>query len=593
MLFSVRQLQAAAFLAAFMFSGTVLAQTRSADDIAKMLKAREAQRRGGAPSPSSTPSTPSTPTRPAPSVPRQPSTPRPMQPVTTSPTNTESTIEEFKRVRPELRKLSEISTALSETSQDRYDTIQMIIYNTIYDDNADIEKISVVKSIYDKIEKTVPVTPTEALQDMTIEELGKQAKRKTVEKYPESVKSLEDRTAKEAAAKYPMEKLRNKVSVSYKRGSQYYTVNDVLYRINPTNILVGDSTISFIDMPDEVRSRFDKDANEKLRNEMVKAKSAEYDKLRKDYAVKMFDELKKQQHALNEKNGYIFIESTNRWLAAKTLADTIIEAEQKKMKKYKEYLAKVAEAQKVEKERIAAEAAARNATFEHDEEIKVDVSEETYKDVVELAHKQFNKVNSTLSGIDADQGYKLAFWGAKRIDVHTLLSREPEFQFMQGRLGSDIIIMEEGRKPQSIELFYKDGKLYSTKVIMGNLSKNEFDNYKNSIHNKSGRSDEENEKPEEPIFKQILTGDYVQEHETPEETTEEEAKPDIPAALRGRMGSQANTDVNKMPLYIFHWTGKTSKAVLEFRYDATSGKYYDVVLTKECDLGKLPPIVEN
>ena len=598
MILNNRTIGAIAICGTLLAASNLYAQSSSTLDALNRLKASEAARRGTGARPGATPSAP-TPSRPSANT--QPASrpaprPAPMQREVRDP---KAGIEEVKRVRPELKKLSDIETKLSAKSQENYDELQMMIYNAVYDDKADIEKLTVLRSLENEIEKKFPLVPSQPLVEKTVEELNETAKLKTKEKYPETVKSLTERAAKEAVAKYPMDAVRTKVTLNYRNGPQMFSVTGTLYKITPKNILVGDTTVTFIDMDDETKSRFDKEMNTKLRNDYVQAKTDAYKKLRSDYALKIREELKTKQHLENEKNGYIYLEGDMRWTTAKALAQPIIEAEQKKLAKYKEYLAKVEAAEKAELDRIAAEneaAAAAAAADGRGAEIKVSVTDELYQKILAEATKKLNAVNSKYSGIDADQGYKNAFWGAKRSEVHTLLSREPEFKHMRGQIGSDVITMPEGEKPEVVELLYKDGLLYKTSITMGKLSQAEFDAYRNTIHGKNGRSDEENADPSAPLFKQIIAGEYKQEKPEAEEDTEaekpEEETRELTDAQKIARALSTRTTQDDTPVaatyedYTFTWTGKASKGVLTFSYDTTNKVYAKVMFVKEFNPAK-------
>lgn len=248
-------------------------------------------------------------------------------------------------------------------SQERIDTINRIISGYVKD-KQNMADPTVHNSILAEIGNEMTLKPEAEIVQGDYKKLNAQAEKQTLKKFGKDLVALEKQYTQEADAMYPMAKLRDRVSFRYRRGPLYMNVSGILYAIKKNNILVENTTVSFIDMDDQTRSRFDAELNETLRKKYVSDKLQEY---RKEFSVlqqKIFDHLLKKQISQNEKNGYIYVAKTEQWKTAREIAQQRLNAEAEAYRKYqriqeKKRLARLKkEAElKAQKEKEAEEAA--------------------------------------------------------------------------------------------------------------------------------------------------------------------------------------------------------------------------------------------
>lgn len=437
-------------------------------------------------------------------------------------------------------------------SDDRISTIGSIIAKSVAN-KEDLTNSAVIQSIYDRINDEMPLSPKEPMIQVDLKKLNAQAYAKTQKKFNADPDKLKAGFAAEAEEKYPMYKLRDKVTVVYKRGS----VSGILYRIGHSNILVSNTTISFIDMDKLTRSRFDAQFNKDLRTQYVQERLGEFNTEFVRYQQEVFESLLSTANGENERNGYIFLKQKGIWKTAKEIASAELEPEIARCKKIKEKQERIRrkreakeKAEREAKEKAEAEAKAAEQQKEKDEnadkqstlaqnstnalpiapdegklaenidpqdifktenpsDMPTDdggnfialtpeqlaalsrprVNETTYKLLMAKIEEKQNEINSKFFGIDADQGFKKALWGFSATEVYYALSKETDAAFIKPSINIDYIIYPQGSRPQKIYLHYYFGQLYRVETFLGDLKPNEFNIYKNSLQQKYGESD--------------------------------------------------------------------------------------------------------
>ena len=451
-------------------------------------------------------------------------------------------------------------------SDDRIDTINRIIARAVAD-KEDLSDDAIIQAIYDRIAAEMPLIPQEPIIQVDLKKLNDEARAKALEKYKTSPVKLKNKVVAEAKKKYPMDQLRDKVTVVYKRGS----VTGILYRINANNILVNNTTISFVDMDNQTRSRFDAQYNQKLQDQYIQERLNQYSFEFSRYQQTVFESLLAEANGENEKNGYIFLKRREIWKTAKEIASAELTVEidrYKKMKAKQERIRRKREARELAareaKEKAEAEARAAQGTDNPEggenpdqqsqenpfalpgsegEALAGDpqdilnsdntsgmpqldeggtfialtpeqlaalsrpkVNENDYKALMIKIEQMQNEINSKYFGIDADQGFKKALWGFRETDVYYALSKEPDAAFIKKlRINRNDILYPEGSRPQKIYLFYHLGELYAVDIFMGDLKPSEFNIYKNSLQQKYGKSDTQ-KKMGDDVFLRLAEG---------------------------------------------------------------------------------------
>ena len=246
-----------------------------------------------------------------------------------------------------------------KVSDERVNTISSIIAKAV-EDKADLSNPAVVQAIYNKVGKEMPLTPTEPLMQVDLKKLNKEARAKALEKFKASPVKLKNKLTAEAEEKFPLAKIRDKVTVIYKRG----TITGTLYKIGSNNILVNTTTISFIDMDKLTRGRFDPQYNADLRAQYVQEHLGDYNQEFNNYQQKVFESLLAEANGENEKNGYIFLKRREAWKTAQEVTASELTPEIERYKKMK------AKQERIRRKREAKEQAAREAKEKAEAEAK-------------------------------------------------------------------------------------------------------------------------------------------------------------------------------------------------------------------------------
>ena len=235
-------------------------------------------------------------------------------------------------------------------SDERIETINSIIAKAVAD-KEDLTNPAVIQSIYSRIGAEMPLTPQEPILQVDLKKLNEEAHARAIKKTKADPEKLKAKYAAEAEEKFPMAKIRDKVTVVTKRGA----VSGVLYKVNTSSILVGARTISFIDMDNMTRGRFDPQYNKDLRDQYVQERLSDYVLEFNSRQQQIFDTLLAAANSENEKNGYIFLKRREIWKTAQEVASAELAVETVRYKKNKE------KQERIRRKREAKELAAREA----------------------------------------------------------------------------------------------------------------------------------------------------------------------------------------------------------------------------------------
>ena len=235
-------------------------------------------------------------------------------------------------------------------SDERIETINGIIAKSVAD-KEDLTNPAVIQAIYKRIGAEMPLAPQEPVIQVDLKKLNEEAHARTLKKFKADPEKLKARYAAEAEEKFPMAKIRDKVTVVSKRGA----ISGVLYKINNNSILVGARTISFIDMDKATRGRFDPHYNKDLRDQYVQERLNDYVGEFNGRQQQIFESLLTAANGENEKNGYIFLKRSEVWKTAQEIASAELAVETVRYRKYKE------KQERIRRKREAKELAAREA----------------------------------------------------------------------------------------------------------------------------------------------------------------------------------------------------------------------------------------
>ena len=543
-----------------------------------------------------------------------------------------------------------VSAAEDMSSQEQIDYIKSVVDRYV-DNKENMTDERVKKSIRNEVGEKLILKPTQRMLDANLKALNEQARQIVAKKNTIDLNAVKAKLQQEADEQYTMYKLRDQVSVRVKRRNIISNVRGIYYRITQENVLIGNTTVLLRDLDELTRSKFDKELNQRLKEQHVAKGLAEVRRNLMDEQQKVFRKLLAEQNRVNEKNGYVYVERENRWVTAEQILNNYLRDQERsyrenkakearllaeKRKKEAELAQQRAEEQRQYESEAAKVQAAETAKKDEEEEKKKSrrrtpegdaldmfaggdasaipqdtggnfiamspqdlaeamrkrtVNEDAYKKLMARADAQIREIGEHYWGIDADQGYKKALWGFSETDVYYALSKEKEIAFLtKMTINRDDIIFPEKSRPSRIYLYYFFGKLNELRIVMGSLKEREFKIFTDTLSAKYGNSDTQNKFGKEDIFHQIRRGALTQDR-LPVILSEAEQKAYTEqgtAQDAQRQSTATFVDASSSAVpFVIVWEGRISRGVLTFNYDAASGMYRNVVFHKKCFPDKL------
>ena len=240
-----------------------------------------------------------------------------------------------------------ITSAEYKLSNDRVEQIKAIVKKR-FDERQDLNDANVVNEIKTAVARIVPLKPDQDPDKRSLTDIKKSFEAKVNAKFPQSPDEIRKQAEKEAAAKYVMAKIREKVKVFYRRGRQTASYEGIFYGfgMGGKSLRLNSRYIPLFDLIPESRVKFDKKFNEQAQKEYVNELVQSYLKKRLAYSEKLFNEAYAKIRKHNEKLGYIYLR--NSWEPAEIIVNAYIE-EMKEEAKLR------AEREAIEKERLEKE----------------------------------------------------------------------------------------------------------------------------------------------------------------------------------------------------------------------------------------------
>lgn len=389
-----------------------------------------------------------------------------------------------------------------------------------------------------------PLTPYKKLVRISEQTLEKDAEDEIKKLYEEKeyFARITKAATREAEKRYPLYKVGEKIKINYKQGHHNYEVSGVFYESNTRYVQIGDRQVPVNRLSPEMKLRFNPVANAEARKEYIQHKLRILSAKQLDDTQKMFDKKLLEIDALNEKNGYIFNTSTQSWMTAKEYLASLLGPALQKQQEVKKALE--------EKAKQRAIADQKKGTY----------SDEEYNAVREKLIAAQKKVMETSSGIDGDPGYEGIGWDTAYSDIRVILSRaqgltrntfitpKTEEEKKMVDMDGEILKYAEGL-PSTVYFYFVTNKdqvacLYKVDFIYGSISAETLNEILTDFAERFGKSAEGEKESEKDLVNKVV--------------------------------QTKNTNQQQ-----FHWTGKTTKAVLNFTYDPQENTFKDVHFIKE------------
>lgn len=459
---------------------------------------------------------------------------------------------------PAEKKLSSIDSATDtkydQMCEERRQKIAGVIAEFIAK-RKDISKPNVVEEIEGKIKQFMPVVPAKEVQAKSLQELNDEAEDLTNKKYNQKFEEdLLEKAAQLAEKRYPLAEKNTKVKITYRQGPFEYNVSGTYYGSDSRTLQINDKKISLVDLSKEQRLLYDVKFNQEFRTKYINEVKARYEQKRLKEKQKFFETLLISQGEENVKRGYIYNKQTETWITAREQAKRIIEQEIRKIRAAQEKQQKEALAKAAGQQGDAAQQAG-----DGDQTGAETVDPKVYEDTLANAKKRQVEISRNFSGIDAYQGFRMAFWDASRSEVAILFSQDSNVVFTKN-ISFDVLEIKNPAplQPKKV-IFYYNSRLNKTVEYFPTLSGEDFGKLQKAYHENYGSTLEEKETGRD-LFEEI------------------DAEKLTPEDLRGK---DQPAEKGLENAYVFHWNGKYTKASFSFEYDKNKDEYVSIVFSKE------------
>ncbi len=483
----------------------------------------------------------------------------------------------------------------NDLSNKRLDVIKGIVDN-YSKAGEDLSDADVVKSIMKEVAKTVILEPKVQADVRSLKEIAEDVREIVAKRFPDKYEDIKRNAEKEAESKFVMHNILDKVKVTYKKGPNYYTMQGTFYSFGGGSIRINERYIALFDLEDEYRVKFDKAFNEQKKKEYIDNAVQRYFEKKNQFSNEVFQQLKEAQSDENEKNGYIY--AWKQWRTARNVAEILISTEITNLRdpeyakdrvKHKEPAKEetaAAPAEETEKPVAAKpeEKPAAETKEKADEPVYANTSGLNYDDVIKKVEQRLRDISNTYSGVDADQGYRMALWGFSREEVRTVLSKE--FPDIISAGATDVIkIADPGSIERRVELFYIANTLVSVSIWYELPDSGSFLKLSNSLIEKYGNADAQEEAPKKDAKDKAAPKDKEKAKDSKEPEKKDGDAKDKSKAPDKEKNAKAEKD-KAQPKEQRHdkyrWTGTNTVVTLIMKDPEHTTESSEVKLIKEC-----------
>lgn len=497
----------------------------------------------------------------------------------------------------------------NDLSNKRLDGIKGIVDN-YSKAGEDLSDADVVKSIMKEVAKTIILEPKVQADVRSLKEIAEDVREVVAKRFPDKYEDIKRNAEKEAESKFVMHNILDKVKVSYKKGPNYYTIQGTFYSFGGGSIRINERYIALFDLADEHRVKFDKTFNEQKKKEYIDNAVQRYFEKKNQFSNEVFQQLKEAQSDENEKNGYIY--AWKQWRTARNVTEILISTEITNLRnpEYAKDRVKHKEPAKEETAATPAEETEKPVAAKPEEKPAVETKEKKdepvytngsglcYDDVIKKVEQRLRDISNTYSGVDADQGYRMALWGFSREEVRTVLSKE--FPDIISAGATDVIkIADPASIERRVELFYIANTLVSVSVWYELPDSGSFLKLSNSLIEKYGNADAQEEatkkdgKDKDKAKDKDKDKDKAKDSKEPEKKDgaakdaaakdgDAKDKPKEPGKKKDAKAEKDKAQPKEQRPDKYRWTGKNTVVTLIMKDPEHMTESSEVKLIKEC-----------
>ncbi|MCX6986392.1 MAG: hypothetical protein NT118_16845 [Lentisphaerae bacterium] len=450
-------------------------------------------------------------------------------------------------------RIEKINTIISKYKKDGLDLKDKDVVNTILKDVSELYRL---KSGAKKSEKTT-------------QDIGKTVRETVTRKFPDSYDTLKKKAETEAEKIFVMSKILDYVSIKYFKGEKTHEAEGCFFSYGSTgnSINIGGNVIAIYDLSPEDRIRFDEGYRNQKKESFVQTKIRDYYSEKNYYSIQVYNEMRDAVIKENEDNGYIFY--LNDWWSPDEVTHFRI----------KEILNPTAEPEKVTPPAKTAVATAAGGTVPtspgmmpqssatEDPKSQVPAKEDPAiakkrEEIKKAAEEKQREISTKNAGIDAEQGFDLAYWGMKK-DEFKLLYPKYSTSLETG----DVETVSYDKGPLSkLEIHFMSDRLYKVvyefrigpEEAMIALGRKIRDKYGLTDQEKLDAADPAKANRKEPCASNHNFVDGV-------------------CSSCGWTELEVGTPVEQ----VYTWTGKETKGQLKINLNSEKTAYTDFILSRE------------
>jgi hypothetical protein len=445
-----------------------------------------------------------------------------------------------------------------------------------------------------EISKFYPLEPEAKANLITREELFKSVRGKVAIKFPDELKSLDQKAKAEAEKRFVKAKLNDYVGVTYEKGGKSFTLEGYFFGfgVMEHSVNIGGNVVAIFDLSDEDRVKFDDKFREFKKEQFITGKIQDFWKRKAEYSVKLLRETEESIIRENEEAGYIL--AGGKWMSPKELTANLVKSMASE--------GQVATTKPVQITDIM-DPLSVLPSENGDKKLPQGSLAAQIAEVKKAAEKEQMRIKAKYAGIDADQGYELAIWGMKHNNVNLLFqvlaNKKPEGNIEGLTFSSGAL--------DKVELHFFHGYFHKAVVTFRIAPIQAMELLARRIEELYGKTDQQKEREKAEEDPETVKKKMEEEKKMEEAKKKmEEAKKKMEEAEKKGKGEEIEEAKKKMeeakkevetttpvepeiPLELtLTWTGEITKGTLFLKLNQDKTEYSTFILTKEN-----PKIVED
>jgi hypothetical protein len=420
----------------------------------------------------------------------------------------------------------------------------------------------VINTILKDVSELYPLKPTAKKNEITTQEIGKLVREKVSRNFPDSNETLKKNAEAEAEKLFVMSKILDRVSVKYIKGDKTNVAEGYFFSYGSTgnSVNIGGTVIAMYDIVPEDRIRFDEAFRNQRKDSFVQTKIRDYYSKKNAYSIQIYNEVRESVTRENEDNGYIFY--MNDWKNPGEVSALLI----------KDALSPAAVAEKTTPVKTPATVATTapltpGTPNVDDSRAPVAVKEDPAitkkrEEIRKLAEEKQIEATTKNAGIDADQGFELAYWGMKKDEFALLYP-----QYSTALATGDIENINFDRGPfLKIEIHFMSDYLYKVVYNFRIGPREAMIALGRKIKDKYGYTDQEKLDAADP------------EKANRKEPCEQSHDFNNGICTKCRW---SEAEVGTPMEQTYTWTGKETRGLLTIKLNAEKTAFTEFILTRE------------